>query len=182
MSDSIPLKQLAALVAILKEVSGCSQAPIYTLLHKYLPAILDELQENTEEIRLQTPILLQIADALTTETALATSITFKENSMLPTTGGNTLVYTGTLSPSGSVLASDFVATVTSNDPAVLPTVDSTGLVVSIPLPTGWVESTTTPLAIAYATTSASTGQALSATITPSAQVVLATSVTFAQTT
>ena len=50
-------------------------------------------------------------------------------------------------------------------------------------PTGWVESTTTPLAIAYATTSASTGQALSATITPSAPPSnLATSINFNQTT
>ena len=112
---------------------------------------------------------------------LSTTLVFKEITMLSTTGGNTLVYTGTLAPAGSVLAPDFVATVTSNDPAVLPTVDSTGLVVTIPLPSGWVESTT-PLAIAYATTSASTGQALSATITPSAPVNLATSIAFAQTT
>ena len=114
---------------------------------------------------------------------LSTSVTFKEITMLPTTGGNTLIYTGTLAPAGSVLAPDFAATVTSNDPAVLPTVDATGLIVTVPLPAGWVESTTTPLAIAYATTSASTGQALSATITPSAPPSnLATSINFNQTT
>lgn len=115
----------------------------------------------------------------------ATSISFKETTMLPVEAGNTLVYTGTLSPAGSVLAPDFVATVTSNDTAILPTVDSTGLIVTVPLPAGWVESTTSPLAITYATTSATTGQALSATITPGAEVtapVLATSVTFTQTT
>ena len=124
----------------------------------------------------------QIIDLLKPKT-LSTSISFKEITMLPTTGGNTLVYTGTLSPVGSVLAPDFVATVTSNDPAVLPTVDATGLIVTVPLPAGWVESTTTPLAITYATTSASTGQALSATITPSAPPApLATGVTFVQTT
>jgi hypothetical protein len=116
-------------------------------------------------------------------TVLSTSISFTETTMLPTTGGNTLIYTGTLAPAGSVLAPDFVVTVTSNDPAVSPSVDSTGLVVTVPLPIGWVESTTTtPLAIAYATTSASTGQALSATITPSAPPSnLATSITFSQT-
>jgi hypothetical protein len=113
---------------------------------------------------------------------LSTSISFKESSMLPTTGGNTLVYTGTLSPAGSVLAPDAVAKVVSNDPAILPTVDPTSLIVTVPLPTGWVESTTTPLAIAYSTTSATTGQALSQTITPSAPVVLATGINFAQTT
>ena len=102
--------------------------------------------------------------------------------MLPVQAGNTLVYTGTLTPAGSILAPDFVATVTSNDPAVVPTVDPTGLIVTVPLPAGWVESTTTPLAITYATTSASTGQALAGTITPGAETVLATGVTFAQTT
>jgi hypothetical protein len=116
------------------------------------------------------------------ETKLSTSVRFKEITMLPTQGGNTLVYTGTLTPAGSVLAPDFVATVTSNDPAVLPTVDATGLIVTVPLPSGWVESTTIPLAISYSTTSATTSQALSATITPSAPVVLATGVSFAQTT
>jgi hypothetical protein len=135
-----------------------------------------ELREIREELRQILHILRHHPQRY------ATSISFKEITMLPTTGGNTLVYTGTLSPVGSVLAPDFVATVTSNDPAVLPTVDATGLIVTIPLPAGWVESTTTPLAITYATTSASTGQALSATITPSAPVVLATGITFVQTT
>jgi hypothetical protein len=104
--------------------------------------------------------------------------------MLPVSAGDTLVYAGTLAPAGSILAPDFIATATSNDPDVTPTVDSTGLVVTVPLPEGWIESTTTPLVITYATTSASTGQALSATITPGAEVtppVLATSISFQQT-
>jgi hypothetical protein len=112
----------------------------------------------------------------------STSISFKEITMLSVEAGNTLIYTGTLAPVGSILAPDFIATVTSNDPAILPTVDATGLIVTVPLPAGWVESTTTPLAIVYSTTSASTGQALSATITPGAETVLATSIAFAQTT
>ena len=126
-------------------------------------------------------MLRHILKSLNIEMVLSTSIRFTEVTMLSTTGGNTLVYTGTLSPAGSVLASDFVATVTSNDPAVSPTVDSTGLVVTIPLPAGWVEGATL-LAVSYATTSASTGQALQATITPSAPVPLATSISFVQTT
>ena len=115
--------------------------------------------------------------------ALATSISFTESTMNPTAAGQTQVFTGTLSPAGSVLAPDAVATITSNDPAVTPTLDSTQLVVSVNYPSGWVESTTTPLAFAYATTSASTSQALSATITPSAPPSnLATGISFAQTT
>ena len=117
---------------------------------------------------------------------LATSITFtQENPMNPTQAGETQVFTGTLSPAGSILAPDAVATITSNDPAVSPTLDSTQLVVSVTYPAGWVESPSTPLEFAYATTSASTGQALSATITPSAPPppapVLATSIAFNQT-
>jgi hypothetical protein len=101
----------------------------------------------------------------------------------PTQAGQTQIFTGTLSPAGSVLASDAVATVTSNDPVVTPTLDSTQLIVSVTYPSGWVESTTTPLLFAYSTSSASTGQALSATIAPSAPPSnLATSITFVQTT
>ncbi len=119
---------------------------------------------------------------------LATKISFtQENPMSnPTEAGQTQVFTGTLSPAGSVLAPDAVATISSNDPAVSPTLDSTQLIVSVTYPAGWVESATTPLAFAYATTSATTSQALSATIVPSAPPppppVLATSIAFQQTT
>ena len=95
-------------------------------------------------------------------------IHFKENQMLPTTGGNTLQYTGTTSPAGSTFPADTVFTVTSNDPAILPTVDVTGLIVSVPLPAGWVENVATPLVIAYSAISASVSGNLTATITPSA--------------
>jgi hypothetical protein len=113
---------------------------------------------------------------------LATRISFMEITMNPTQAGQTQVFTGTLSPAGSVLAPDAVATIASNDPAVSPTLDSTQLIVSVTYPEGWTESTTTPLVFTYATTSASTDQALSATITPSAPVVLATGIGFKQTT
>ena len=88
--------------------------------------------------------------------------------MLPTTGGNTLQYTGTTSPAGSTFPADTVFTVTSNDPAILPTVDATGLIVTIPLPVGWIEQPATALVINYDATSASVSGNLKATITPSA--------------
>jgi len=103
-----------------------------------------------------------------------TAIRFKEIIMgLATVGGNTLVFTGTLSPVGAAFPAGTSFNVTSNDPAVLPTVDPTGLIVTVPLPTGWVESATTPLEIAYSTGTftpePSTSPAvLTATITPSA--------------
>ncbi len=146
--------------------------------------IIEIFEHDPEQVRLLKLVILELREIQRElkPKPLSTSIIFKEITMLSTSGGNTLVYTGTLAPAGSVLAPDFVATVTANDPAVLPTVDATGLIVTVPLPSGWVESATTPLAIAYATTSASTSQALSATITPSAPVVLASSISFAQTT
>ena len=115
------------------------------------------------------------------QSIFATDVMFKEISMNPTEGGYTLIYSGTLAPAGSVFAPDATFTVTSNDPAVSPTVDSTGLIVTIPLPAGWVEDIVTPLAIDYASASASTGQALTAVITPSAPPpALATSISFQQ--
>ena len=104
--------------------------------------------------------------------------------MNPTEAGQSQVFTGTLVPAGATYPSDTQFTLTSNDPAVTPTLDSTGLIVSVTYPAGWVESTTTPLAFAYSATSASENGSLSATITPSAPPLPAfpTGINFAQTT
>jgi hypothetical protein len=116
-----------------------------------------------------------------------TSISFSEITMNPTAAGQTQVFTGTLAPAGSAFAADTTFTIASNDPAVSPSVDSTGLIVSVTYPDGWVESTTTPLAFSYAAASASNPTwSLSATITPSAPPppasTLPSSITFDQTT
>ena len=143
-------------------------------------AMLHRLEHNVHRIEHDVLRLLRL---LKQDHAFPTSISFTEITMLPTTGGNTLVFTGTLQPAGAVYPSDATFTVTSNDPAVLPTVDATGLIVSVPLPSGWVESTTTPLALTYGAASASNpSMVISATITPSAPVSLPTGITFAQTT
>lgn len=144
---------------------------------------VEAFPDDRKEIRLLAHILRELREIkreLQPKT-FATSISFTETTMLPVEAGNTLVYTGTLTPPGSVLAPDAVPAVASNDPAVTPTVDATGLIVTVPLPAGWVENPDTPLAITYTTTSATTSQALSATITPGAEVVLATGISFAQT-
>jgi hypothetical protein len=138
------------------------------------------LKEEEKEVRVLEEILEQL------KPRLSTSICFEEITMNPTEAGQTQVFTGTLLPSGSVLAPDAVTTISSNDSAVSPSLDSTQLIVSVTYPTGWVESTTTPLTFTYTTSSASTGQALSAIITPSAPPppppVLATNIGFVQTT
>ena len=74
MSDrSIPQQQLMVLQALLKEAEGCSSAQIYCLLHKYLPALLDELNEQTAIQKVQTALLSQILDALTSAPTLTAS-------------------------------------------------------------------------------------------------------------
>ena len=106
--------------------------------------------------------------------------------MNPTIGGNTQVFTGTFVPAGSIPPSDAVYAVTSNDLAVSPTVDATGLIVTGILPLGWVESTTVPLAYTATASSVSVPSwTLSDVITPSAPpppANLPTSRTFVQTT
>ena len=103
--------------------------------------------------------------------------------MNPTAAGQTQVFTGTLTPAGATFPADTTFTLTSNDPSITPTVDATGLVVSVTYPAGWVESATTPLAFDYAAASASTGGSLTAVITPSAPAAtFPTGIMFAQTT
>ena len=113
-----------------------------------------------------------------------TSTMFEEITMLPTIGGNTQIFTGTFVPAGSIPPLDAVYVVTSNDSAVSPTVDATGLIVTGALPAGWVESTATPLAYTRTASSAANPQwTLSDVIIPSAPPApFPTSTTFQQTT
>lgn len=139
---------------------------------------IDRRLKSIEES--QERILHELHELRHPNRSFPTSICFKEITMNPTIGGNTQVFTGVLAPSGATYPADTVFAVTSNDPAVVPTVDATGLIVTGALPAGWVESTTTPLAYAYTATSAS--GSLSATITPSAPpVTFPTGIAFAQT-
>lgn len=114
-----------------------------------------------------------------------TGITFKENTMaLAPVAGNTLVYTGTLSPVGSAFTSATVFTVVSSDPTVTPTVDATGLIVTIPLPSTFVDNSASPFNVVYtATDSTQTPVAsITATITPSIPTPFPSSIAFTQTT
>lgn len=153
--------------------------------------------ERYKEVRLLEDILLQSREQTfllwqifrRTNHHTPTTISFKEITMLPTQGGNTLVYTGTLSPAGTTFPAGTAFTVTSNDVQVIPTVDSTGLVVTVPLPVGWVEDPVTPLSISYSTSTfvpvpADGPSSLTATITPSAPpaALTPTSIAFNQTT
>ena len=137
----------------------------------YLREIVEELREIRKELN---PKLIP------------TSITFVQQgdpmALLPPVAGNTLVYTGTLAPAGAVFPSDSVFAVTSSDPTVTPTVDSTGLVVTIPLPSTFVDSSASPFTVSYTATSASTGMSLSASIVPSIPAVAPSGISFVQTT
>ncbi len=143
-----------------------------------LERILHQLLEQTDLLR-----------RLVQYDYLPTAIVFKETSLmgnvklLAPTAGNTLVYTGTLQPSGSQLPSDSAITLASSDTSVSPSVDPTGLIVTIPLPSTFVDNPASPFNVVYSATSASNpGWSLSATITPSIPPPLPTGITFVQTT
>lgn len=118
------------------------------------------------------------------------SITFKEITMLPPVAGNTLVYTGTLSPSGSAFPVGTVFTIASSDPTVTPTVDPTGLIITVPLPSTFVDNPSTPFNMLYTASGitpvpSTSPTTITAAITPSipvSTVTTPTGITFAQTT
>jgi len=147
--------------------------------------LLEEILQQSKE---QTFILREIYRRTLPSTP--TQILFHEVTMNPTEGGNTLIFTGTLAPAGAAFPAGTTFAVVSNDPSVSPTVDPTGLIVTIPLPTGWVENESIPLAVSYSTSSfvpnpSTAPTSLSATITPSAPpppaLLTPTSISFTQT-
>ena len=128
----------------------------------YLREILETQERILHELR-------AIKHELAHPTPTATR--FTEITMNPTAAGQSQVFTGTFVPAGSVPPTDAVYAVTSNDTVVSPSMDSTGLIVSVTYPAGWVESTTTPLAFTRTASSASVPWTLSDIITPSAPAV-----------
>lgn len=116
-----------------------------------------------------------------------TTIAFQESTMLPADAGNTLVYTGTLAPASSVFSAGTTFAVTSSDPTVSPTVDATGLIVTIPLPDTFVDDPANPLTITYTASGitpepATSPTTITATITPTVPVPTPTGIAFVQTT
>ena len=159
----------ALLIRLLREAEDNNRETAH-VLHESKQTT-HQFKEFREELKQMQHTLRKIEREIAREHPTPTDIVFKEITMNPTQGGNTQVFTGVLVPAGATFPADTIFGVTSNDPALSPTVDSTGLIVTGPLPVGWVESTITPLAYAYTATSASTGGSLSKTITPSAPVI-----------
>ncbi len=115
-----------------------------------------------------------------------TTIVFKEITMLPPVAGNTLVYTGNLSPSGSAFSAGTTFSLVSSDPTVTPTVDATGLIVTIPLPATFVDDPANPFNVVYTASGiipspSSSPTSITATITPSIPTATPTGITFVQT-
>lgn len=135
-------------------------------------------EHNTHILRRIERELARLVPHLTLPTAIA----FEESTMNPPVAGNTLIYTGTLVPAGSQFPSDAVFALTSSDPTVSPSVDATGLIVTIPLPSTFVDDPASPFNVAYAATSASNPSwTVTAVITPSIPPVLPTGISFTQT-
>ena len=133
--------------------------------------VLHQIEHNTRPPKITTPL----------------AITFRRIVMLDPVAGNTLVYTGTLSPAGSKFPSGTTFTVTSNYPNVTPTVDDTGLVVTIPLGSDFVDDPNNPLSVNWETSTFTPSpdtspNQLRATITPTIPTVTPTGIDFVQTT
>ena len=137
-------------------------------------AILEKILHAIEELRRATP----------------SQIEFQEVTMNPAVAGNTLVYTGTLSPSGSAFPAGTTFTVLSSNPNAVATVDSTGLVVTIVLGAAFVDDAAIPLTVSYSSSTftpspQSSPASITATITPTVPVAATptpTGIEFAQTT
>jgi hypothetical protein len=141
------------------------------------------LRHILEEECAQTDLLRCINEKISPKISnFPVNISFKEITMLPPTAGNTLVYTGTLSPAGAVFPSDTTFNLVSSDPTVTPTVDATGLIVTIPLPSTFVDNPASPFNVVYTAASVSEGGSITATITPSVPAAFPTGITFTQTT
>lgn len=118
MANSNAREQLEALWGICGELKS-----IREMLEIALPNII------TNQLN-QTSLLQQISDDLAPVIQTPTIITFQETTMLPPVAGNTLVFTGTLTPAGSAFPAGTTFTVASDDPNVTASVDSTGLIVT----------------------------------------------------
>jgi len=135
---------------------------------KLLKTVVHELRESRFEQIAALHELREIRRELVHP--FPSTIVFKELTVNPTQAGQTQVFTGVLVPAGATYPADTTFTLTSNDPAVFPTLDASGLVVSVTYPQGWSESPTTPLAFSYGAASVSANGSLSSVITPSAPV------------
>jgi hypothetical protein len=161
--------------------------------HKELSIEEQQLQIAREELQVEQATMgfaaeqLKVSEEILHELRhpqrFPTQITFTETPMLDPVAGNTLVYTGTLAPAGATFPTDTVFNLVSSDSTVTPTVDATGLIVTISLPATFVDNAASPFNVVYTATSASTSGSITATITPSVPVsAFPTGITFAQTT
>jgi hypothetical protein len=128
-------------------------------------------------------VLERIERKIPNPTPFPTSISFKEISMLPPVAGNTLIYTGTLTPAGATYPTGTTFDLVSSDPTVTPTLDSTGLIVTIPLPATFVDNPAAPFNVVYTAIGPNPGESITATITPSIPAApFPTGIVFTQTT
>lgn len=141
------------------------------LMLEALGSIVHELRAIRHELEPPTP----------------TFIFFKESTMLDPVAGNTLVYTGILSPSGAQFSAGTSFAVTSSDPNAAASVDATGLIVTIALNAQFVDDPANPMSVTYTASGiipnpATAPTSITATIQPTVPALTPTAITFQQTT
>jgi hypothetical protein len=108
--------------------------------HTHIAEVLDEMGAKGWRFREVVPASsfdVRLIFEREIQHLIPTAISFKESTMNQTQAGQSQVFTGTLSPAGATMPPDATFTIASNDPSVSPSVDSTGLIVSVTYPTGW---------------------------------------------
>jgi hypothetical protein len=111
----------------------------------------EEIRELREEIKLDREIVEELRDIRRDlEHPTPTGFVSKEITMLAIAAGNTPVFTITYSPAGSVFPAGTTFTASANDPAITPTISADGTIVTVPLPTDWVQDGVHPLAVSLA--------------------------------
>jgi hypothetical protein len=138
-----------------------------------LERILHELREIRRELRPPTPTPTSVAYTLQGDTTMA---------LVP---GTTAVFTGVTSPAGSAFPAGTTFTVTTTDPTVTATVDATGLIVSLVLPTTFVDNPASPFSFTVASSTytpvpSTSPSSITTTTTPSIPVPTPLSVTYTQ--
>jgi hypothetical protein len=138
-----------------------------------LERILHELREIRRELRPQTP----------TPTSVAYTLQGDTMALVP---GTTAVFTGVTSPAGSSFPAGTTFTVTTTDPTVTATVDATGLIVTLVLPTTFVDDPANPFSFTVTSSTfvpvpSTSPSSISTTTTPSIPIPTPLSVTFTQT-
>lgn len=154
-----------------------------TLLEKILKEGRETSHELARLLHLGHDLLYELKYLL--QPLTPTDVAFQEFTMLPPIAGNTLVYVFQPKPAGSQFSAGTSFNLVSSDTSVTPTVDATGMIVTIPLPASFVDDPSNPFHVDWTASGivpnpSTAPTSLSKTITPSVAALTPTDGEFVQ--